>query len=239
MPTKYIVIAIILLAVSVVFFEFSHVDLAIQSQLYDLASHQWLLDRNEPVAKLIFYDGIKQLYIVFILAILLLLVFFARHKKVAEYRHGMLIVVLSAILVPGSVSALKSITKVPCPRDIQMFGGEFPYVKLFQHYPAAYQQRRKPGCFPAGHASGGFALLSLFFLFKSRKNRIRATAFALTVGWSTGIYKMLIGDHFLGHTVASMLFAAVIVSLIANGVYFVAGRFKARADNIVQPQPAE
>ena len=60
--------------------------------------------------------------------------------------------------------------------------------------------------------------MSLFFLFKKRKYQIRALIFALAIGWSMGIYKMLIGDHFLSHTIITMLIAWLIILIINNVV---------------------
>ena len=58
--------------------------------------------------------------------------------------------------------------------------------------------------------------MSLFFLFKKRKYQIRALIFALAIGWSMGIYKMLIGDHFLSHTIITMLIAWLIILIYKN-----------------------
>jgi membrane-associated PAP2 superfamily phosphatase len=66
----------------------------------------------------------------------------------------------------------------------------------------------------AGHASGGFALLSLFFLFKTARKSIGVVLFALTIGWSMGLYKMAIGDHFLSHTIITMLIAWLIILIV-------------------------
>jgi membrane-associated PAP2 superfamily phosphatase len=79
----------------------------------------------------------------------------------------------------------------------------------------------KQKCWPAGHASGGFALLSLIFLFHSRKNKIIAGSIAMVIGWSMGSYKMLIGDHFLSHTTITMILAWLLILLIARGVDWV------------------
>ncbi|KAB7881964.1 PAP2 family protein, partial [Poseidonibacter ostreae] len=43
---------------------------------------------------------------------------------------------------------------------------------------------------------------------------IYALIFALSVGWSMGTYKMLIGDHFLSHTIITMLIAWLLVLII-------------------------
>jgi membrane-associated PAP2 superfamily phosphatase len=60
--------------------------------------------------------------------------------------------------------------------------------------------------------------MSLFFLFKSRKNRFIALAFGVTVGWAMGLYKMLIGDHFLSHTVITMVLAWLLILIIVKFV---------------------
>jgi membrane-associated PAP2 superfamily phosphatase len=92
-------------------------------------------------------------------------------------------------------------------------------VNVFECYLREFKEKN-PGCkiksWPAGHASGGFALLSLFFLFKSRRNQKRAVIIALSIGFSMGIYKMLIGDHFLSHTIITMLIAWLIILLIES-----------------------
>jgi membrane-associated PAP2 superfamily phosphatase len=36
----------------------------------------------------------------------------------------------------------------------------------------------------------------------------------MVLGWSTASYKMLIGDHFLSHTVVTMILAWLIILLI-------------------------
>jgi membrane-associated PAP2 superfamily phosphatase len=39
---------------------------------------------------------------------------------------------------------------------------------------------------------------------------------ALTIGWGTGGYKMLIGDHFLSHTIVTMLIAWLLILTITT-----------------------
>ena len=79
-----------------------------------------------------------------------------------------------------------------------------------------FVQKSKIKCWPAGHASGGFALLSLFFLFKTEKNRKKSIVFALIVGWSMGLYKMFVGDHFLSHTIITMVLSWLLILLIVK-----------------------
>ncbi|HRM99840.1 MAG TPA: phosphatase PAP2 family protein, partial [Aliarcobacter cryaerophilus] len=67
---------------------------------------------------------------------------------------------------------------------------------------------------PAGHATMGFSLMSLYFLFKKPRNQKIALAFGVTVGVLTGGYKILIGDHFLSHTIVTMILAWLVILII-------------------------
>ena len=213
---RHIFLTFILLIASILFFGFSSLDKTVQDLFYNSNSQEWLLDKHLEPYKFIFYDGIKKLLILFALSILIALLFFRRKELVQHYKRGLLIVLLSAIFIPLITGALKKSTNMPCPKNEIHYGGIYPSTKVWEHYPKSFEQPSKIRCFPAGHASGGFALLSLFFLFKSRRNKIKALILALSVGWSMGMYKMMIGDHFLSHTIITMLLAWLIVLIIAS-----------------------
>jgi len=216
MLNRSILITLIILAISMLLFEMSSIDLMIQNLFYDFKLHQWIVDRDNMLLKFIFYDGIKKALILFGVLILMTLIFFRKNERIQSYKAGLLIVVFSAIFVPSVVGGLKAITNIPCPKNITHFNGYYPYIKVFTPYPSTFHQKEKIECFPAGHASGGFALLSLFFLFKSRKNRRRTLFFAMVIGWSMGFYKMLIGDHFFSHTFIAMVLAWLIILIVAR-----------------------
>ena len=71
----------------------------------------------------------------------------------------------ATLLSIGVVGLLKTLTNVDCPWDLVPFGGRFPYVQLFADRPDALRLGR---CFPAAHASSGYALLALYFAFRER-----------------------------------------------------------------------
>lgn len=215
---KQLLLTVALLAISMVLFQLTDLDQTVQDLFFDFQTQQWLIDRNDHLLDLIFYSGIKKVLILFAVTVLIALVFFRKKTIVQTYQKGLLIVLLSAIFVPAVVGGLKAVSNTPCPKDIRHYGGNYPDIKVFDTYPEGFKQECKIRCWPAGHASGGFALLSLFFLFKSASNRKKAIFFALLVGWSMGMYKMLVGDHFLSHTVITMLLAWTIILFIARFV---------------------
>jgi membrane-associated PAP2 superfamily phosphatase len=102
---------------------------------------------------------------------------------------------LAAVLV---VSYLKLHSRTSCPWDLEMFGGTARYVS---HWMAA-ADGGSGGCFPAGHASAGFAYVSGFFAFR---HVLPATARrwlvgSLLAGLALGIAQQLRGAHFMSHT---------------------------------------
>ena len=215
---KNIIITLIVLILSILIFGLTDIDFMLQDNFYEQNTKSWILERDLQPYKFIFYDGIKKLLILVALLFLFSLVFFRKNPLVKNYKKGIMVVVLSSIFVPLTVGGLKKITNMPCPKNEIHYGGIYPSTKIWESYPKTFKNYNKICCFPAGHASGGFALLSLFFLFKRRRNKTLAIVGALTVGWSMGVYKMLIGDHFLSHTIITMILAWLIVLLIQRSV---------------------
>uniref|UniRef100_UPI0040477BE5 phosphatase PAP2 family protein n=1 Tax=Aliarcobacter sp. TaxID=2321116 RepID=UPI0040477BE5 len=214
--SNQIFITLFLLIAVITLFQVSELDIFIQNFFYNFETKTWLVDKNEPILKFLLYDGLKVALILFAIAILFSLIFFKKKKFIQEYKKGLIIVLLSAILIPLSIGSLKAITNTPCPCNIIHFNGTYPDLKVFDSYPKDFIQTSKAKCWPAGHASGGFALMALFFLFKSPTNQKRALIGALVIGWSMGTYKMLLGDHFLSHTIITMIMSWLIILLIVK-----------------------
>ncbi len=200
-------------------FSVTPLDIWVQRALYLPPSHQWLWSSDEPVLRLLLYDGIKLLLALFVIALIVLLTAGRNRPVVRSHREGLWVVVLSMILVPLSVSMLKAATLIPCPKNLVVFGGDLPHASLLSQLFGNELSSANKKCFPAGHASGGFALMSLYFLFDSRKARRQAVWFALANGWLMGVYKMAIGDHFLSHTLMSMLIAWFEINVIYLAVH--------------------
>jgi membrane-associated PAP2 superfamily phosphatase len=105
------------------------------------------------------------------------------------------------------------VTGVYCPCEIERYGGEMPYVRLFETVPPEIVAVKRGRCFPAAHASGGFALMAFAF---AGARRLRNAWWGLGWGWILGLYQMARGVHYLSHTVVSMLVAWVLILLIAR-----------------------
>jgi membrane-associated PAP2 superfamily phosphatase len=128
---------------------------------------------------------------------------------------------ISALLSIGVVGLLKSLTNVDCPWDLTAFGGRFPYVELFADRPDALRLGR---CFPAAHASSGYALLALYFTFRERCARLARLGLvvAALTGLTFGLAQQARGAHFVSHD----LWSAFVVWLVTLSIYAFA--FRAR-----------
>jgi membrane-associated PAP2 superfamily phosphatase len=122
--------------------------------------------------------------------------------------------ILAMTLSVGLVGALKQLTNIDCPWDLQEFGGEYPYVTLFGDRPDVL---RAGHCFPAAHASSGFALLAFYFVLREYAPRWASWALwtRLVIGTAFGIAQQARGAHFLSHDV----FSAFLVWVISLSVY--------------------
>ncbi len=212
---KQILVTAFILLASIVYFGIYDIDLVLQDSFYNFQTHHWILAWYAEPYKFIFYDGAKRFLILFAVTLLIGSLLFRKKAFVQEYKKGIIIILLSAIFVPSIVGVLKNHTNMPCPKNEIRYGGVYPRTAVWESYPSDFKKPHVK-CWPAGHASGGFALLSLFFLFKRKRNRFIGLGIGLFAGWSMGLYKMLIGDHFLSHTVLTMILAWLIILLIVK-----------------------
>lgn len=204
--------AVLLLGVALAGFELTGFDLAVQDRLYDFGARRWIVDGHEPAGRLYFYNGPKAVIILAGGALLILALGPARWRQRFRFdRRGLWVGFLTLASVPALAGWGKAVTNTFCPSEIRRYGGDAPYVKVFESYPAGDRPERHGRGFPAGHASGGFALMGLAWLRPSAAWRRGAIALGLAVGWWMGGYQMLKGAHYLSHTVTTMLLAWIVM----------------------------
>ena len=96
------------------------------------------------------------------------------------------------------IGALKAASQTSCPWDLASFGG-------VAHYTSHWSSQADGGaghCFPAGHASSGFAFLGGYFAFRDIDPQLarRWLAAAALSGLALGLAQQLRGAHFMSHT---------------------------------------
>lgn len=107
---------------------------------------------------------------------------------------------VSALLAAGAVALLKSFSATSCPWDLAEFGGVAQYLS---HWSGWLRPDGGGGrCFPAGHASSGFALLGGYFAFREARPWLARVwlGLAVALGLFLGVVQQLRGAHFMSHT---------------------------------------
>lgn len=200
--------AVLLLGATLGLFELTNLDVALQDHLYDFAQQRWLVDATDPLWRAIFYNGPKYLIILIAVGVLTLALGPEKWRtRLGFARRDLWVAVLTLVTIPVFIGFGKGTTNTFCPAETRRYGGDVPYVKLCEPYPADDRPERKGRCFPAGHASGGFALLGLMWLRRTENWRLGGLALALGTGWWMGGYQMAKGAHYLSHTLTTMLVA--------------------------------
>lgn len=240
-PINQALLALAVIVMTAVFIEHGSVDVTISSWFY-VEQGRWLLSKDQFVFSMLFYKLPKWLLIVFgvyLLATLAWRQFIADTNTMADKtdnsakslfgwrdapiyaplanfgQSDILYVFAVLALTPLLVATLKSLTHVPCPHELLIFAGDKPYLSLWQDILS--QQRAK--CFPAAHASSGFGLYGLAFVPALQHKRWRYVILVSAIGWTMGLYKMMVGDHFFSHTLVSMALAWFVASGL-SAVFF-------------------
>lgn len=114
-----------------------------------------------------------------------------RGERVQWFATVLLALVLIALLKAGSQTS--------CPWDLAEFGGVAAHQS---HWRWGLPDGGPGRCFPAGHASAGFAFIGGFFALRGHAPRAARVALWLSVaaGVLLGAAQQLRGAHFMSHT---------------------------------------
>jgi membrane-associated PAP2 superfamily phosphatase len=114
-----------------------------------------------------------------------------------QRRVQLAVTTVSGVLL---ISLMKSFSTTSCPWDLAAFGGVARHVS---HW--AWRSGPDGGggrCFPAGHASSGFAFIGGYLVFRKVSPTIarRWLAVTLFAGFTLGLSQQMRGAHFMSHT---------------------------------------
>lgn len=196
----------LLMALIVYIESFTDIDMILQRVWYSKETASWLISTADHEKwRWLFYGGMKKMISIAGGIGFAVMLYGVYAHKMALVRSGLLFC-LALLLTPLAVGGLKHLTNVYCPYEIQEFGGQAFYQRVLELANPANAGLAGGRCFSAGHASGGFALTMIFFCVP-RNLRWPALFLSLCVGWIMGSYQMLRGDHFLSHTLMTMVLA--------------------------------
>lgn len=135
-----------------------------------------------------------------------------RVAALAPYRRALWATTAAFALGPMVVSLLKSVTGPRCPWDLIEFGGPWPpAIAVFTGTTGAGH------CFPSGHASGGYALLSVHFAGSAlgdERLRVGGLWLGLLAGSAFGAVRVVQGAHFLSHNLWSAAIDWAVAALV-------------------------
>jgi membrane-associated PAP2 superfamily phosphatase len=124
---------------------------------------------------------------------------------------------LAPLVALVAVSGIKLHTLTSCPWDLKEFGGVATHVS---HWALGVADGGNGGCFPAGHASAGFAFVAGFFVFRHTMPRLatRWLLGALCAGLLLGLAQQVRGAHFMSHTLWTAWICWVVAAVVDAGV---------------------
>jgi membrane-associated PAP2 superfamily phosphatase len=182
------------------------VDLWFQSLFWD--GHTWLIPHDHPLGRILAYDGPKLVIILYAVASLIVA---GNCLRLGVDSRQPWYALACLALVSVVCTQLRAITHMATPLDLKMYGGGWEHLLLFQAKPAGYPSH----AFPAGHASGGFALLCLYWYLPVAR-RYWGLGLGLVFGFGMGLYQVARGEHFLSHTLATATLAWLICAGLAR-----------------------
>lgn len=187
-------------------------DLWLADRLYALQGGDWAL-KNAFVTETLLHRGGRLLSIVAWVAVVVLAVRAWWLNRPAQQVRVLAYLALAVLLASTAVSVLKQFTGVDCPWALARFGGALEHLGLFDARPAEYPHA---ACFPAGHASAGYAWVALYFAGRALQSRWRWPGLAIGLGAGAlfGFAQQLRGAHFLSHDLATLAVCWAVASVL-------------------------
>ncbi len=205
---------LVLTSVVLVSMEFSNLDIWLADQWYALEGGQWAWRNHWVSYELIHHHGKQMIIAIGLLALTLIVLSFFR-PGLRNWRAPMSYLLSTMAVVPVLITKFKDFSPVVCPWDLSRYGADEPYIRTFDHQFGFTEIGQ---CFPAGHASGGFILLAMYFAaLPFVKRPARYLLPGLIVGWIFALGQQSRGAHFLSHdlwTLAICWFASLGIFLL-------------------------
>ncbi|HOY69645.1 MAG TPA: phosphatase PAP2 family protein [Methylotenera sp.] len=176
-------------------------DMHLTNLFFD-AQHQQFYLRHQSFLSDFMHVGLKWLMVAVALLSFMLGVLAYKLKVLKPIQRPLFWAFAGTVVSSSTVAMLKHSSMHGCPWDLAIYGGDLPYLPLFSSLPDGVQAG---ACFPAGHPSGGFALMAFYFAFRQIKPQFAVGMLWLGVffGLAMGFAQVMRGAHFLSHVLWS------------------------------------
>ncbi len=202
--TYYLLIPSLAIVVLLVVLAGLSLDVWVSDLIYRAGGNDFVL-RHGFVTETVIHSGGQNL--VRLIGLMLIGVIIAVGRG-SPYQGDLIRVFFTAACGALVVSLLKRVTGVPCPWDLQRYGGDIVQPAFLQ---ALFGDSRF-NCFPAGRASGAYCWFGLFYFVRKHfpKWRWWVLSLVIVLGLIFGIGQQLRGAHFLSHDLWSAWFCWII-----------------------------
>ena len=190
-------------------------DFAIADRVYAWQGHAWQWRQHWLTNQLV-HEGGKRLSWLMWLTVLAFTAVTWRRPSWRAWRRPLLVLLGSVLLSTGIVAGIKHAVPMACPWDLQRYGGGHAFIGLFDAWPTG---RARTLCFPAAHASAGFAWVALYFfcLQQAPRWRLWGLGAGLLLGGIFGLSQELRGAHFLSHDLTTVMICWTVALLLHTG----------------------
>ena len=188
-----LIIPLFLLTTATLVFRFTNLDLDI-SNLFYTSSGEWKYN-DLGIVRAMYTFGAWPIALMALASVILLLLSIFHQYWCPARRCGVFLVLFIAIgpTLLGNV-LLKEVWVRPRPRQTVPFGGERPYLQVFENHEGVHHV----ASFPSGHASAAFGLMAPCFLFRLLRRKWWWTwlGIGLAFGILMGMCRIVQGRHF-------------------------------------------
>jgi len=176
-------------------------DRGVADYFYSIQGNNWVW-KNSWTAEVFFHQGGRNFSLLLAMLLLIFLIVSYLNPLFSSHKKPLLYFFLATAGSSLLISCLKSLLAVSCPWEFYRYGGDLPYTGVVEQLFL----RNGKGCFPAGHASAGYAWVSCYFfgLYYRSKWRWLGLGAALISGTVFGLIQQIRGAHFISHDVWSM-----------------------------------
>lgn len=159
-------------------------------------------------------------------------------NRMRALRMPLAYLLISTLLATALVGWMKRWTHMDCPWDLLRYGGDKAYYGLFARLPAGV---RAGSCFPAGHASAGYAWMALYFFFERTWPELQrwGLGFGLVAGMTFGLAQQLRGAHFLSHDLWALAISWLVALALRRLMPMTTERMRAKRMSVERVIPAK
>jgi membrane-associated PAP2 superfamily phosphatase len=194
---------------AVIFLQYSGADQWLAAQIFHI-NDGWQWRYNFWLNDVLHVGGRKALALLLSVLVIYTALSYAFAWWQRQQRAALLYASVTSIIAMAVVAILKHLATLPCPWHVLNLGGDESYIYLHQMFASNLAAQQ---CFPAGHASGGFALFSFYFAAKlwsysAHNPRSISRAWllpAIVLGLAFGIAQQLRGAHFISHDITAAI----------------------------------